>query len=361
MPNVFGIDISSYTIANDWKAVSNQNVRFVFVRASENGFGDAGFTQNWQSSKSVGMLRGAYHFFHSETNNSAAQAAKFIQTVGSDKGELPPILDLESVYVNGNPISLPVGTAMLALIKDWLDRVELAFGRKPMIYTSTEFIRSHSINAPWLVNYPLWIAQYPYMPGTSKEYHDPQNVPTPGPTMPEQPTGFQPWSFWQYSSKGLLSGFPPNQPVDFDYFNGSLADLNKFASIANPSSNPPKPAPPPGPAPVPTQYTVQSGDTLASIAKKFNVDLAQLTNLNNAALIRPGEVLAISASPQPAPSGPVSPPSPVTPAQTYTVKSGDTLTAIAARFGTTVAALSAANNITNPNLISIGQVLKIPK
>jgi LysM repeat protein len=42
------------------------------------------------------------------------------------------------------------------------------------------------------------------------------------------------------------------------------------------------------------------------------------------------------------------------------VKPGDTLTAIAAKFGTTVAAIVAANNITNPNLISVGQVLVIP-
>jgi len=44
---------------------------------------------------------------------------------------------------------------------------------------------------------------------------------------------------------------------------------------------------------------------------------------------------------------------------TYTVQSGDTLYAIANKFGTTVAALTAANNIDNPNLIQVGQVLVI--
>lgn len=52
-------------------------------------------------------------------------------------------------------------------------------------------------------------------------------------------------------------------------------------------------------------------------------------------------------------------PSPA-PTGTYTVVSGDTLSAIAARFGTTVADLVSANNITNPNLIYPGQVLVIP-
>jgi LysM repeat protein len=42
------------------------------------------------------------------------------------------------------------------------------------------------------------------------------------------------------------------------------------------------------------------------------------------------------------------------------VRSGDTMTAIAARFGTTVAEISALNNIANPSLIRVGQVLKLP-
>ncbi len=113
------------------------------------------------------MLRGAYHFFHPESNNPAQQANTFIQAVGADKGELPPVLDIEQVYVDGNPISLPSGSALLALIKQWLDLVESAFGRKPMIYSSASFLNQQGVNASWLINYPLWVAQYPYMPGTS--------------------------------------------------------------------------------------------------------------------------------------------------------------------------------------------------
>lgn len=46
--------------------------------------------------------------------------------------------------------------------------------------------------------------------------------------------------------------------------------------------------------------------------------------------------------------------------QTYVVQAGDTLTRIASRFGTTVSALVSANNLSNPNLLRIGQVLTIP-
>ena len=45
---------------------------------------------------------------------------------------------------------------------------------------------------------------------------------------------------------------------------------------------------------------------------------------------------------------------------TYRVAAGDTLTEIASRYGTTVAALTSANKIKNPDLIQIGQKLTIP-
>ena len=348
MAYVFGLDVSGYTTVNSWSAVANQGVKFVFVKASENGYTDSMFVQHWQNAKSAGMLRGAYHFFHPEADPSH-QADVFIAAVGADKGELPPVLDLESVYVNGVAIALPAGNAMVSAVQVWLNKVEQAFGRKPMIYTSYVFVNSQRVSAPWLANYPLWIAQYPYQPGTTKEYQNPQNVPTPSQYMPQQPPGFQPWSFWQYSSKGQMSGFGPGQLLDFDYFNGTMDDLNKFATGST-SSTPP----------AATTYTVQPGDTLASIAQKLNVDLAQLTNLNNAVLIQPGEVLQVPASASTSgPSGGGTP-QPPQPRAMYTVKAGDTLYAIAVKYGTTVQAIAAANNISNPNLISVGQVLKIP-
>ena len=95
----------------------------------------------------------------------------------------------------------------------------------------------------------------------------------------------------------------------------------------------------------PGTYTVKSGDTLGAIALRYktSVDaLAQLNNISNPNLIRVGQVLKI-----PAP-------------KTYVVKHGDTLGAIALKHNTTVSELAQLNNISNPNLIRVGQVLKIP-
>ncbi len=61
------------------------------------------------------------------------------------------------------------------------------------------------------------------------------------------------------------------------------------------------------------------------------------------------------ASPTPGPS-----PSPTTSGRTYTIRPGDTLGAIAAKFGTTTRVLVQLNGIANPGLIRAGEVLKLP-
>jgi LysM repeat protein len=67
-----------------------------------------------------------------------------------------------------------------------------------------------------------------------------------------------------------------------------------------------------------------------------------------------------TASPTPTPTPTPSPTASATGSKTYTVKSGDTLTGIASRFGTTSRILMDLNSITNANLIKIGQILKLP-
>ena len=102
-----------------------------------------------------------------------------------------------------------------------------------------------------------------------------------------------------------------------------------------------------------TTYTVQRGDTLSEIAERYGTTVNELVRLNNIAdrdLIYPGQVLIIREN------GSTTPPSGTI---TYTVQRNDNLTSIAARFGTTVSELVRLNNISNPNLIYPGQVLII--
>ncbi len=110
-------------------------------------------------------------------------------------------------------------------------------------------------------------------------------------------------------------------------------------------------------------YVVRQGETLYKIAVRFNLTVKQLAEANgitNPALIYPGQTLKIPGASAVAPS-PTSQPTAAPPAtETYTVQVGDTLYKIAVRFKTTTSALISLNNITNPNIVYVGQVLKVP-
>ena len=94
-------------------------------------------------------------------------------------------------------------------------------------------------------------------------------------------------------------------------------------------------------------YVVKSGDSLYSIARKYNTTVDEIKRLNNLSsnLLNIGQVLKI-------PSG--------SSTNTYVVKSGDNLYSIARKYQITVDELKKLNNL-NSNLLSIGQVLKVPK
>jgi LysM repeat protein len=106
-------------------------------------------------------------------------------------------------------------------------------------------------------------------------------------------------------------------------------------------------------------YVVRAGDTLYSIAARHGTTAQALANANglaNANYIYVGQRLTI-----PGGSAPAANPSPGSGGMgSYTVRAGDTLASIAYRHGTTVAAIAAANGLSNPNYIYPGQTLRIP-
>jgi lysozyme len=109
-------------------------------------------------------------------------------------------------------------------------------------------------------------------------------------------------------------------------------------------------------------YTVKSGDTLSSIATGHNTTVSSLVSLNsisNPNVIYVGQVLKLSANSTATSSNTTSSSSATTASGTYTVKSGDSLSGIASNNGTTVSSLASLNNISNTNLIYVGQVLKL--
>ena len=152
---------------------------------------------------------------------------------------------------------------------------------------------------------------------------------------------------------------PPLPPVDTNP--PPVMDTNPPVAL---TTNPITPIMNVNPAvpPAASEYVVVKGDTLSSIAKKFNVTIKAIETANPGVVptkMPVGQKLAI-----PAPSsGATAPTAAVLGTtggeETYTVKSGDTLSKIAKDHGVTIKALETANNLTSTQ-IKVGQKLKIP-
>lgn len=105
---------------------------------------------------------------------------------------------------------------------------------------------------------------------------------------------------------------------------------------------------PPMPDAVTSEYVVRAGDSLWLIAQRYGTSVNAIKQLNglNSDLLNIGQVLKIPASQ-------------VSNYIEYTVQAGDSLWMLAQRYGTTVAAITSLNGLTN-DVLNIGQILRIP-
>lgn len=196
-----GIDVSHFQGDIDWPAVAGDGVHFCFIKATE-GIGDVDpmFARNWTEAKAAGLLRGAYHFFHPNLD-AKQQAEHFLSVVKQDGDSLPPALDIE-VTDGVDAQDLQTG------IRTWIETVEAATGRKPVLYTDPSFWQEN-VKAD-LSEYPLWLACYA--------------------SEPSMPPDWQNWTFWQHSEQGHVSGI--NGPVDLDNCALSYEQLQHMCTAA---------------------------------------------------------------------------------------------------------------------------------
>jgi LysM repeat protein len=124
------------------------------------------------------------------------------------------------------------------------------------------------------------------------------------------------------------------------------------------------PTPPSLPA-VPQDYAIVQGDTFSALAKKFGVTTKALLEANpgvEPTKLQVGQKIHVPApvaAATPAPTSATTTPDTAEGEQSYTVKSGDTLSSIAKQFGVRVRAIRSANSLTTDRII-VGQKLKIP-
>jgi GH25 family lysozyme M1 (1,4-beta-N-acetylmuramidase) len=218
------IDVSHWEGYPDWDEVMAADDRpdGVICKASDYygniPFLDKAFVYSYPILKSLGVPRGAYHYYNGEYD-PLKQAHWFLKCLGSDIGEYAPIIDAEKRdYRNwrGRWVRMPRGRRNAENLQTFLDVLERETGRVPMIYTSKSWVYEYLCD--WLgrntlaepARYPLWIAYYP---------NDPDRHIAP----PELPKGWTEWQLWQYSEAGVLKGFPFDG-VDLNLASSSFAD-----------------------------------------------------------------------------------------------------------------------------------------
>lgn len=346
------VDISNYQKGIDIKAVvKNGGLGAVVVKATEGiNYVDRycdGFVQQCIANK---IPFGYYHF--GRNNDAKTEAEFFRKNTRNYEHHGIPILDWE----DGQSV---------AWVNAFVEHYHALTGIWPWVYSTAWYFNKGTVNT----NCGRWIAGYPSNGITNINYGINND-------MPYKVNGGRVCA-WQFSSSVRIAGYSGN--LDGDVFYGDAKAWANYAMAAGAS------APAPAPAPVPTpQGSVLdlvcqiidgniNGDarkaflgTRYAEVQGFIQHIFDASPATLAAEVWQGrygndpvrtKVLNIAdkaAAVQAAVNG-----GNASARRTYTVKAGDTLSSIAAKYGTTWQALKAKNGLRNPNLIYPGQVLKI--
>lgn len=199
--SIHGIDVSRYQKEISWADVKEMKVKnvavgFAFIKATE-GFDitDEQFEENIRAARQAGIPAGAYHYFI-PSESGKMQAQHFLETVDLKKGDLPPVLDIETV--SGASVA-----DLQQRVADWLDMVQKKYKALPVIYTNADFYKTFL--AGRFDKYPLWVAHY---------------------LAKEKPRTDRSWLFWQHNENATVSGIATR--VDFDVFNGDSTAFQKI-------------------------------------------------------------------------------------------------------------------------------------
>lgn len=371
-----GIDISKWQSSLD---LSKIDFDFAIIKATEGkSYVDPYCDKFFQKALSMNKKLGVYHFANNPSNTAEQEANWFINNTKGYIGKAIPVLDWESK-----------DTSNVAWALEWLERVEKAYGCKPMIYMSQSVVNRHDWSKVVAGNYGLWVAKY-------KDYVADYNYDISNAGSKPEVKYWKFYAIWQWTSSGRLNGYNGN--LDLDEFYGDESAWDAYVGKGEGTTKP-EPTPTPKPEklsneevaelvkqgkygngeerrkkleaegydyeaiqkivnqsyesqPSYTTYTVKSGDTLSGIGAKLGVnwrDIASLNGISSPYTIYVGQKLKISgSSKKPSTSS----------TRTYTVKSGDTLSEIGQKLGVNWKTIASKNGISSPYTIYVGQKLK---
>lgn len=308
-----GLTINEFSAGYNFELAKSQGIDAAILRATAgSNYTDPRFPVAVQRAQEAGMRLGFYHYLIADDVEEArAQARFFASTISGYETQLRPAMLFESRE------GLSTSQANLIALA-FLGEVENITGITPVVYTDLQ-----SANAVWsrsiADNFPLWIID-------ERDASNPDAGASP----------WNAWVGWQFSRTSdpdcLVGGIPVSK-----FTEGMLAEENV--------------APPSGGTKL-ICVTVAPGDTLTGIARLFNTtvnDIVKLNDIANPNRIFPGQRLFLKVA--------ESVPYPC--CDVYTVKRGDTLSAIGNRFGVDWRRLASINEISNPNRIFPGQVIKL--
>lgn len=308
-----GLTINEFTSGYNFPLAISQGIDAAILRATAgSNYTDVRFPIAVQRVQDAGMRLGFYHYLIADDEAEAREQARFFASAISGYDyDLRPAMLFEAL--EGLSISRANAIALA-----FLSQVESLTGTAPAVYTDVE-----SANVLWsreiASRYPLWVI-------------DERDASFPDAGA----SAWDAWVGWQYARTSdpdcLVGGIPISR-----FTAGMLAEEAESPPSADKKL---------------ICLTVAPGDTLYGIARLFNTTVNEIVALNqisNPNRIFPGQQLYLwVAQTVPYPCCDV-----------YTVKRGDTLSAIGARFGVDWRRIASINEISNPNLITPGQVLKL--
>ena len=194
---VYGIDISRHQGKINWKRLKDfrfkyNKIDFIYIKATESSsWVDKTFDVNWRKAKKHDFIRGAYHFFDPKIG-AKEQINNFISKVKLEKGDLPPMLDVEQE-------SSITTSKYRAKVKECLILLEKHYGVKPILYVN-QFFYEQYFNTSEFAEYSLWLS-----------------------SLTNSPPKLSNWVIWQFSHTSIVPGI--DEYVDFNIFNGSINKL----------------------------------------------------------------------------------------------------------------------------------------
>ena len=320
-----GIDVSHWQGYIDYSEVRRSGIEVVYIKASQGtNIKDAYFDINYENAKANGLKVGFYHFLTATNTEEAEQEARFFASVISGK---TPDCKLVMDYETFGGIGVQESNEIAQV---FLETTRRLTNKDIIIYSDLSNSQSR-FSSELAENYELWLAYY-----SGEE------------RLREIETRWNNYIGLQYSDRGRINGI--SGAVDLDRFSEEifLDETSEVPVIENPTGT------------INTEtitYTVQRGDTLWAIARRYGTtsgEIAEINNISNPNLIYPGQELRIPTN-----STTEGEETRGTGDIIYTVQRGDTLSKIVREYNVTVAHIVELNDITNPNLIYPGEKLRI--